>query len=62
MTSTTDTLSADTLDDTIVVRDSEGGVWWPSDEAVEEITASSAPEQTAPRICRDEPMRGEWRA
>lgn len=55
------TLTVDTLQSTPVVRDSEGGVWWPSEEALDEIRASSDPEVTAIRICTQEPMRGTWK-
>lgn len=55
------TLTVDTLQNTPVVRDSEGGVWWPSEEALDEIRASSDPEVTAIRICTQEPMRGTWK-
>jgi len=58
---TTDTLSTTTLHDTICVVDDEGGTWHPSPEAAAEIDASSDPEATALRICREAPMRGEWR-
>ena len=51
----------DTLHDTIVVRDSEGGVWWPSDEARAEIEASPDPEATALMIAEDHPTRGAWK-
>lgn len=48
-------------DDTVTVRDLEGGIWWPNDEASAEIMAAADPEKTAMRICDNEPMRGEWR-
>ena len=60
MTSTTETLRTETRHDTITVRDVEGGVWWPSEEAHEAIWAAADPAAEALRICRDEPMRGTW--
>ena len=44
------------------VRATAGGVWWPSEEAAEEIEAADNPAETALRICRDQPMRGKWHA
>jgi hypothetical protein len=55
------TLTTDTLHDTIVVRDSEGGVWWPSDDAIAEIEAADDPHAKALEICENQPMRGEWK-
>lgn len=43
-----------------VVVDPTGGVWGPSPEAAEEIANSTDPAATALRICREDPMRGEW--
>lgn len=54
-------LTTDTLHGTTVVRDPEGGVWWPSDEAQDEIAAAADPQAKAVEICEREPMRGEWR-
>ena len=45
----------------IYVTDSEGGVWWPSEEAAAEILAAEDPEATAIRIVTTDPMRGEWK-
>jgi len=42
------------------VLDSDGGRWFPSDEADEEIAASDDPGAAAIRICETEPMRGVW--
>ena len=50
-----------TVHDVIVVDDAEGGRWFPSDEAAEQIAASSDPEAEAIRLATEEPMRGEWR-
>ena len=43
------------------VTDSEGGIWWPSDEAAEEIESAEDPKAAALRICEAEPMRGTWK-
>lgn len=42
------------------VKDSEGGVWWPTDAAQAEIQASADPEQAALEMCETSPKRGEW--
>lgn len=42
------------------VIDLAGGVWWPDDDADEEINASDDPARTARRICDEQPMRGKW--
>lgn len=39
-----------------------GGVWWPSDEAKQQIEAAQDPAAEALRIVRAEPMRGVWRS
>lgn len=57
-----ETMTADLCDDTWTVVDSEGGRWWPSDEAADEIAASNEPAATAVRIATNEPMRGQWRS
>lgn len=54
-------LIAEMTDDTMTVRDEDGGRWWPSDEALDEINASDDPEAAALRICEKEPMRGVWK-
>lgn len=56
------TLQADYTDGTYVVRDTDGGVWWPSDEALAEIQAADDPEAKAVEICDQQPMRGHWSA
>ena len=43
------------------VDDTEGGRWFPSDDAEQEIETSDNPEMTAKRICDEEPMRGTWK-
>lgn len=48
------------IDNTYTVLDTEGGRWWPNNEAIDEINSSDSPEQTALRICKEEPMRGHW--
>lgn len=54
-------LHADIIDEKIVVRDSDGGVWWPAAEATAEIDLANDPRAKAIEICDAEPMRGEWR-
>ena len=44
----------------IGVEDTDGGVWWPNDEANAEIMASADPQATALTMCEAEPTRGEW--
>lgn len=53
-------MNAQVNDGIWTVVDPDGGIWWPSDEAAEEIAASADPESTAIRIATDEPMRGTW--
>ena len=53
-------LTAEIDDDAIRVRDSHGGVWYPSDEAEAEIRAASDPEARAVEVARTTPMRGSW--
>ena len=55
-----DTLTVDGSLETWSVTDSNGGRWWPSDEAEIAINAASSPADEALRICTAEPMRGEW--
>ena len=57
----TDTLNGLAGQDTIVVRDTEGGIWWPNEDALAEINASDDPEVSAIEICENEPMRGVWK-
>ena len=47
-----DALTVTILDGIPCVSDPEGGIWLPSDEAIEEIEASADPESTALRISR----------
>jgi hypothetical protein len=47
-------------DNTLTVIDEDGGIWWPSEEAQEEIEASENPELAAMLICEYQPMRGRW--
>lgn len=51
---------AEKLTDGWSVTDPNGGRWWPSEAADEEIEASADPAETALRICRESPMRGRW--
>lgn len=54
-------LVADDVFGSIRVRDTDGGVWHPSEEAHQEIESSNDREATAVRICREEPTRGQWK-
>lgn len=60
MTATIETLSANENVHGWHVTDAQGGTWWPSDEAAQEIQAASDPAQAALLICRTQPMRGTW--
>lgn len=42
------------------VSDSDGGRWWPDEEAQAEILAADDPGAAAVRMCDEEPMRGRW--
>ena len=42
------------------VTDPTGGVWWPSEEAREEIGRCPEPSERAIEMAREEPLRGEW--
>ena len=55
-------LTAEIRHNTWTVNDSDGGVWWPSDEASEEIDAAVDPAAKAVAVCDAAPMRGEWRS
>lgn len=55
-------LTTDTLHDTIVVRDTTGGVWWPHEDTQQEIEAAADPHAKAIEICDTEPMRGTWKS
>jgi len=46
----------------IAVKDTEGGVWRPSEEARAEIEAAEDPERRAVEICEFQPMRGTWKS
>jgi hypothetical protein len=54
------TLIAEMRHKTWTVTDTEGGVWWPNDEASAQINAADNPEAEAVRIANTEPMRGTW--
>jgi len=49
------------LHDEFVVWDGQGGVWWPSEEAQEEIAEADNPRVAALRMCYDQPYRGVWK-
>lgn len=55
-------LTAVETDGTWAVDDEDGGRWFPGDDAEAEILASEDPAATAVHICREQPMRGEWRS
>lgn len=55
------TLYAEVMDDHLVVVDTEGGVWWPLEEAAVEIEAAEDPAQAAIEMCQAAPMRGVWK-
>ena len=54
-------LTAVETDGTWAVDDAAGGRWFPGDDAETEIDASDDPAATAVRLCREQPMRGDWR-
>lgn len=54
------TLTSVQRNNTWCVLDSDGGVWWPSLEAEEEIDRAEDPAMAVVRMCADEPMRGSW--
>ena len=49
------------MGDHLVVVDTEGGVWWPREEAAAEIEAAEDPAQAAIEMCQAAPMRGVWK-
>ncbi len=63
-------VAAETIEDTSArasknihgwhVIDSDGGIWWPGEDADREIEESDEPEQTALAIFKESPMRGIW--
>ena len=53
-------LIASRMGESVIVTDSSGGRWHPSDEAEQEIMESARPLITAVLICDREPMRGCW--
>jgi len=55
------TLYAEVMDDHLVVVDTEGGVWWPREEAAAEIAAAEDAAQAALEMCQAAPMRGVWK-
>ena len=55
------TIHAERMDDRLVVVDTEGGVWWPSEDAAAEIEAAEDAAQAALEMCQAAPMRGEWK-
>jgi hypothetical protein len=57
-----DDLRAEPHNGTVRVVDPAGGVWYPGLIARMEIGGAPDREATALRICRETPMRGEWRS
>ena len=55
------TLYAEVMDDHLVVVDTDGGVWWPLEEAAAEIEAAEDPAQAAVEMSQAAPMRGVWK-
>ena len=55
------TMTTEYNDSTITVIDSEGGVWWPNEEAQAEIDASENPKAAAIQMAEEQPMRGTWK-
>ena len=55
------TLHTERMDDHLVVVDTEGGVWWPLEEAAAEIAAAEDAAQAAIEMCQAAPMRGVWK-
>jgi len=45
----------------LMVADSEGGIWFPSVEAEDDIAAAADPAQRALEIAQQEPQRGTWK-
>ena len=62
MTRTDDTLTAEYIDNTWTVIDSEGGRWWPDEQTERNTGLSHDPAQFIVSICRDDPARGEWKS
>lgn len=60
MTTAAATLATETLNNKVVVVDTNGGTWHPDAGATKEIAEASDPDATAIRICEQAPMRGEW--
>jgi len=54
------TLTAEKSDNGWNVNDSDGGSWWPNDNAQTEIATSSSPAEAAVAMCDSQPMRGDW--
>jgi len=54
-------LHTETMDGRLVVVDTEGGVWWPLEEAAAEIEAAEDHAQAAVEMSQAAPMRGVWK-
>ena len=44
------------------VVDTDGGVWWPNEDARTELEHADDAAALAVVICQDAPTRGEWRS
>jgi len=49
------------LSDGYAVEDTDGGIWWPDDDAQEEIAESRDPERSALQMAQRQPRRGIWK-
>lgn len=55
------TMQAEIRDGQYTVTDSDGGVWWPNEDAQKEIQDADAPEDAALALCLVHPMSGVWK-
>jgi hypothetical protein len=53
-------LKAELLSDGWTVIDTDGGRWWPDNDAEKEILEADDPAAKAVEICDIDPSRGEW--
>ena len=44
------------------VVDTDGGVWWPNDDAQTELERADDSAALVVAMCESAPMRGEWRS
>lgn len=50
-----------TLEGNLAVEDTDGGIWYPSEDAYSRAVATSNPEAELLRLCETQPMLGTWR-